>query len=387
MDLNFTEEQNILRDMVRSVCDKHCTPHTVREQENDPLGIPDGLWNQLRETGVLAMLLPEEYGGMGLNMVDCAVIYEELGRALAPGPYFVSTVMALSAINKSGSDAQKERYLPNLGKGNLIATPAWLEPGNGYGPQGVQVRAQTSGDGFELNGVKRHVFYAQAADNLLVLARTGDADEAIDLFLVNRDAPGVELKQQLSMASDTQYQVTFTNVAVSADDRIGAPHSGWQTWQDCMYEAVILLAAQAVGGADRALEITVKYSKERHQFDKPLGAFQSLAHYMADAATTIEGARVLVLEAAWNHSEGRSIKRLAPMAKLFACNTFRDTTAKCEQIHGGYGFTLEYDIQLFFRRAKQLQLNWWDTRTLEDLVAAAVLDSDEQTIPDPFTSD
>jgi alkylation response protein AidB-like acyl-CoA dehydrogenase len=386
MDLIFSEEQNILRDMVGSLCEKYSSVDTVRAMENDPSGVDQELWQQMKETGILSMRLPEEYGGMGLNMVDCAVVYEELGRGLAPGPHFVSGVMAVSAIEKAGSDEQKSELLPALGAGDLIMTPAWLEPDNSYGPQGVQMRAAPSAEGYRLNGVKRHVFFASAADKLLVLARTGDDVDAIDLFVVARDAQGVELEQQLSMASDTQYKVTFNNVVVSAADRLGAEHSGWAHWQQCMYEGIILLAAQATGGAEKALKITANYSKERHQFDKPLAAFQSLSHYMADAFTVIEGAKVLVLEAAWNHAEGRSIERLAPMAKLAACNAFRDTTAKCEQIHGGYGFTLEYDIQLYFRRAKQLQLNWWDTRYLEDLIAAAVLDQEgERTIPDPFT--
>ena len=388
MDLIFTEEQNILRDMVRNLCEKHSSVDTVRAMENDPLGLDEALWNQIKETGILSMRLPEEYGGMGLNMIDCAVVYEELGRGLAPGPYFASGVLAVSAIDKAGSDEQKQELLPALGSGEMIITPAWLEPDNGFGPQGVQMRAEPSGNGFVLNGSKRHVFYAKAADQLLVLARTGDELEAVDLFVVPCDAEGVELEQQLSMASDTQYKVTFNEVMVSTAQRLGAEHSGWATWQECMYEASILLAAQAAGAAGKALEVTAAYSKERHQFDKPLAAFQSLSHYMADAYTVIEGAKVLVLEAAWNHTEGRSIKRLAPMAKLAACNAFRDTTAKCEQIHGGYGFTLEYDIQLYFRRAKQWQLNWWDSRYLEELIAVEVLDQESgRTIPDPFTVD
>ena len=138
----------------------------------------------------------------------------------------------------------------------------------------------------------------------------------------------------------------------------------------------MLLAAQAMGGAERALDITVDYAKERKQFDKPLGAFQAISHYLADAATAVDGGKTLVYEAAWARSEGRSIRRLAPMAKLFACQTYRDVTAMCEQVWGGVGFTIEYDIQLFFRRAKQLQLSWWDTRYLEELVAAAVLDDE-----------
>ena len=141
-----------------------------------------------------------------------------------------------------------------------------------------------------------------------------------------------------------------------------------------MHDAIVLAAAQAVGGAARALEITVEYAKTRKQFDKPLGAFQSLAHYMADTSTRIDGGRTLVYEAAWNHAQGRSIAKLAPMAKLFACETYREGTRICEQIWGGVGFTIEYDIQLYFRRAKQLQLSWWDARTLEELVTTAVLD-------------
>ncbi len=387
MDLNFTEEQNILRNMVKNLCEDFSTMATVRAMEDDPLGVAPDLWEQMKQTGMLSMMLPEEYGGMGLNMVDCAIIYEELGKTLAPGPHFVSTVMSAAAIDRAGSEEQKNALLPALGSGDLIITPAWLEADNGFGPQGVQLRAEVSAAGYKLNGSKRHVFYAKAANKLLVLVRTGDATDAIDLLLVDSDAAGIELQQQLSMASDSQYKVTFNNVQVPTTNRIGAAGSGWQTWESCMYEGIILLAAQAVGGAERALEMTVRYSKEREQFDKPIGSFQALAHYMADCSTVVEGARILVHEAAWSHSRNESIKRLAPMAKMFACNAFRDTTAKCEQIHGGYGFTLEYDIQLYFRRAKQQQMNWWDSRYLEDLIAADVLDSDvERTIADPFAA-
>jgi alkylation response protein AidB-like acyl-CoA dehydrogenase len=141
-----------------------------------------------------------------------------------------------------------------------------------------------------------------------------------------------------------------------------------------MLVGISMVAAQAVGGADRALEITVRYANEREQFDRPIGAFQAISHYLADGATSVSGARTLVHEAAWARANGKSVARLAPMAKLFACQTYRDVTAMCEQVHGGYGFTIDFDIQLFFRRAKQLQLSWWDTRYLEELVAAAVLD-------------
>ena len=379
MDLEATEEQVLLRDMVRTMVSDHCTAAVVREMEHDPVGIPAGLWQQMKDTGLLGMLLPAEFGGIGLSLADCAGIYEELGRGLAPGPHFVSSVMSVGAIARGGSEQLKSALLPGIGDGSLVVTPAWLEPGNGFGLKGVQLRATEQDGAFRLNGTKRHVFYASAAHKLLVLACVGDT---VELFLVDRDATGVTLEQQHSMAYDTQYEVTFCDVVVTADCRL---EGGWPLWQELLLEGCILQGAFAVGGASRALEMTVQYAGEREQFGKPIGAFQSLAHYMADARVAIDGAQVLVWEAAWAHGEGRSIARLAPMTKLFCCNTFRDTTAKCIQIHGGYGFTMEYDIQLYFRRAKQQQMNWLDSRALEELIAAEVLDGPGETIADPFT--
>jgi alkylation response protein AidB-like acyl-CoA dehydrogenase len=145
-----------------------------------------------------------------------------------------------------------------------------------------------------------------------------------------------------------------------------------------MHDAVVLLAAQAVGAARRTLEFTVEYALTRHQFGKPLGAFQAIAHYLADAVTAIDGAETLVWEAAWARDAGRSTARLAPMAKLFACDTFREVTATAQQVFGGNGFTVEFDTQLYFRRAKQWQMAWWDARYLEELIAAQVLDAEPE---------
>ena len=141
-----------------------------------------------------------------------------------------------------------------------------------------------------------------------------------------------------------------------------------------MQDGIVLAAAQAAGGAKAAIEMTVEYAKTREQFGKALGAFQSISHYLADAATKIEGGSTLVYEAAWKRSVGQDTTLHAPMAKLFMCQAFRDVTATCQQVWGGVGFTIEYDIQLFFRRAKQLQISWYDDRRLGELIAAQELD-------------
>jgi alkylation response protein AidB-like acyl-CoA dehydrogenase len=293
---------------------------------------------------------------------------------LAPTPHFVSAVLCGGAIARAGSDQQKSQWLGAIASGDAILTPAWLEPENGFSPRGIELRATVDGDGYRLNGCKRHVAFAAAADRLVVVARIGEDEGSIDLFLVDPTAVGVSLRQQYTIASDTQYEVTLTDVAVGLDDRIGADGTGWATWQEVLEGGLVLLAAQAVGGARYALEITTQYAKDRHQFDKPLGAFQALAHDLADAVTALDGAEQLVHEAAWAGANGRPLASLAPMAKLFACSTYRDITAMAQQIFGGIGFTLDFDIQLYFRRAKQLQVMWANDRILEDAVAAELLD-------------
>jgi alkylation response protein AidB-like acyl-CoA dehydrogenase len=374
MNLDFSDEQDMLREMVRGVCADHAGIDVVREMEDDPIGYPDGFWRQLCDLDLVGLLLPTEYGGSGMSMLEGVVVYEEFGASLAPSPHFVSAVLCGGALARAGSDEQRADVLTAVARGERVLTPAWLEPESGFGPAGVQATATADGDELVIDGTKRHVAFAAAADQFVVLARSGPAADAIDLVLVDREADGITLTQQMSIASDTQYQVTFDGVRVPVANRIGPSGSGWSTWHQVMGDGIILLAASASGGATRALDITVQYAKDREQFGKPLGAFQAIAHYLADAVSRVDGDRTLVHEAAWARSEGRPADQLAAMAKLSACRTYRDVTAMAQQIWGGVGFTLEYDVQLYFRRAKALQLSWWNDRHLEEIIASAVLD-------------
>jgi alkylation response protein AidB-like acyl-CoA dehydrogenase len=374
MDLDFSEEQQILRDMVRGVCDEFAPIADVRAMEDDPVGYSPVFWKQLAELGILGIQIPESQGGSGQTALETAIAYEEFGRSLAPSPHFVSSILAAGALLRAGSDELAQAWLPRIAAGEAIVTPAWLEPSRGQGPDGVVVAAREDAGDFVISGVKRHVAYASAADALLTLVRTGPQPRDIDLLLVDRDSPGLSLVQEKSLASDTQYRVVFDEVRVPGSQLLGPARSGWKTWDAVMHEGIVLLAAQAIGSARRAHEMTVAYALQREQFDKPLAAFQALAHDLSDTITKIDGGETLVYEAAWASAQGRSIARLAPMAKLFACRTFKETTKVAMQIHGGLGFTVEFDIQLYFRRAKQLEMSWWDARTLEKLIAADVLD-------------
>ena len=377
LDLDFTEEQDMLRDMVRGLCSELSPLERVREMEDDPDGIARDLWQRLGELGLCGLMVPEDAGGSGMSLVDGVVLYEELGRSLAPVPHFASCVLAAGAVAETATPSQQDELLGDIASGDTIASVAWLEPGGGFKPRGVKLTARLHDGGYLLDGSKIHVPFASAADRLVVLARTGDRDTDIDLFVVPTDTPGLILEQRMSISSDTQYLAVFDGVKVAAESRLGdadaPPGSGWSAWDRAMHAGAILAAAQAVGGAAYALEITVEYAKTRRQFNKALAEFQAISHYLADARTALDGARMLVCEAAWAHSTGRPVKRLAPMAKLFACRTYRDITAMAQQVFGGIGFTVEYDIQLYFRRAKQLQLSWWDQATCEDRIATAVL--------------
>ena len=377
MDLAFTDEQDMLREAVRGLCAD--AADSVRAMENDPKGFDDDFWQGLAAMGLTGLMTPEALGGSGMGLLDAVVVYEELGRSLVPSPHLTSAVVVAGVLTTAGSDTQQAEWLPAMSAGDAVLSVAWLEPDNSSGPSGVQLTAQanpTGGDdrGFVLTGVKRHVPFASSADRLVVLARTGDGSEVIDLFLVDPTAEGVTLTLQPTVAGDSQYRVDLDGVRVTADDRIGEAGTGWATWSTVMTDAMILVAAQAVGAAEATHALTTEYAKERHQFDKPIGSFQAISHYLADGITAIDGARVLVHRAAWTRDEGRDVASLAPMAKLFATQTCRDVTGVAIQVHGGMGFTVECDAQLYFRRAKSWQLNWFDTDHLEDLIAAAVLD-------------
>ena len=223
-----------------------------------------------------------------------------------------------------------------------------------------------------LDGTKRHVPFAPAADGFVVLARS---DAGVDLFLVDPTSDGVTLDQQLTIASDTQYEVTFDGVRVSAGSRIGAAGTGWDDLG--RHDARRHRPARRAGGRRRAL----RARDHRAVREGPRSSSTSRSAPSRRSRTTwptrrprSTAATILVYEAAWARANGRPIDRLAPMAKLFACQTFRDVTAMGQQVFGGVGFTLEYDIQLYFRRAKQLQISWWDDRYLEELIAAQTLD-------------
>ena len=214
MDLALTEEQQMIVDMTHGILEEHCTIDVVRQMEDDPKGYPEGLWKQFAESGLTGMLIPEANGGSGQSLTEAALVYEKFGEFLAPVPHFVSSVLSARLLLTVGNDAQQAEWLPKIASGDAVLTPAWLEPNRGYGEVGVQMEAKAEGDDFLLSGVKRHVYFASAAERLIVLAR---GPQGIDLFLVDPSADGVTLTQQLSQSGDAQYRVDMQDVRVGAE--------------------------------------------------------------------------------------------------------------------------------------------------------------------------
>lgn len=373
LDLKLNDEQRMLQDMLGRVCTSLCDSAAVRRVEGTESGYLPELWQQLIELGLTGLIIDEHHGGSQSGLVDLAVAYEALGRVLAPTPHWVSCVLSARLIDKSGHAAFAGEWLPAIASGSKIFTVAWLERQASPERAGIQLQASSSPTGFTLQGEKTLVPYAAVADYLLVLARLGSADDDIGLFAVPGDTQGLEISYQSNHAGEALFQVSFEGVEVAAGQCLARGEAAWAAWQEAMDGALVALSAQAVGGTSAMLEMSSAYAKERQAFDRPIGSFQSIAHYLADVATELESARVLTWQAAWAHDEGRPYATLSAMAKLHACAVFRRSTAVGVQIHGGMGFSLEADPQLYFRRAKQLQLLHWDPAYLEQRISDALL--------------
>lgn len=365
MDLRFTEEQEMLRQTVRGMCARSSTPEHVRAVEDHPTGYRPELWDQIVRIGLTGLTIPEQLGGAGQGPLENVVVYEEFGRALAISPHLVSCVLAAGVLAGGGNEEAAKAWLPRVAAGDAVLGIAWLESGRGCGPEGVQTRCSAG----RISGEKVLVPFGTAVDRLVVLARTGASPGDVGAFLVDPTAGGVTLEQTRAMARETVHRVRFDGAAA---ERVG----DWPAWEDVATDGMIALAAFCIGGAERALAMAVEYATQRVQFDRPIGSFQGVAHPLADMATEIEGSKVVTYEAAWARATGKAAAPvLAAMAKLQAADAFKRTTKVGQQVLGGIGFTLEIDMQLYFRRAKQIEIAWWDPAFLEKRIAAAELDA------------
>ncbi len=351
MDFGLSEEQELMRSSAREFLSQECPAAFVRDLYDDTDGFSPELHRKMAEMGWTGLLVPEAHGGLGLGMLDMAVVLEEIGRVVVPGPFLFSAVLTTLALIQGGTAAQKKAWLPRFASGEAIGTLAFLEEGDRLDAEGVSLKAEKTSNGYTLSGTKMFVPFAAVADVLLVVART---EEGVSLLLVERGTPGLTIKP-LDITDQTRrvYELEFKNVAVPKTALVGEEGQGWKIMSQLLDAACIALAADSLGGAQKSLEMAVDYTKIRTQFNRPIASFQAMKHMAAEMTSEIEPARSLVWYAAYAFDAlPDEIPRAAALAKICLSDVYSRTTNRAVQMHGGIGFTWEHDMHFWFKRAK-----------------------------------
>jgi alkylation response protein AidB-like acyl-CoA dehydrogenase len=376
MDVLLNADELMLRNSARAFLEAECPPALARKMESDPRGYPPELWRKAAEMGWPGMALPEEYGGLDLPLVQLGLVLEEAGRVIAPLPLH-STVVAALTIAKDGTDAQREAVLPGVARGDTVLTWAFTEQDPRLLPETVKTRATASGGDFVIDGVKLFADNFVAADQCLVACRTAPAtpgSAGLSLFLVDAKRPGISSTPLVTLAKDRQSEVAFRNVRVPRANLVGELHQGWPVIERMLDRATALLCAQMLGAARKDAEMAIEYSKYREAFGQPIGAFQSLQHICADMIIWIDGGCLLTYEALWKMDQGLPASVEVSQAKAFCNDKCAVVARHAQAIHGGIGFMMELDLQLWFRRISAWTMRLGTTFEHRARIARALLD-------------
>jgi alkylation response protein AidB-like acyl-CoA dehydrogenase len=373
MDFGFSEEQEMLRSSARDFLAKEAPMTYVRKMMDDEVGFTAELWKKMADLGWMGLILPEQYGGSGLDFVDLIVVLEEMGRVVLPGPFFSTVVLGGMALLDGGSAALKDALLPKLASGELRVTLAQLEPSGRWDADGIQLAAKGDGGGFVLSGTKLFVPDAHTADHMVVAGRApgSTGTDGISLFLVDAKAPGITTTQLKTMDQTRKLgEVVLKDVRVPADRVLGPVGQGWALLDRVIDRGKVGLCAEMCGGAQRVLEMSVDYAKVREQFGKPIGSFQAIQHKCANMLVEVESSKSVTYYAAWAVANGVAEAPLAAaMAKAYCSDAYRHVSGEGIQIHGGIGFTWEHDMHIYFKRAKSSEVTFGDATWNRELVA------------------
>jgi alkylation response protein AidB-like acyl-CoA dehydrogenase len=372
MDFGLSDEQELLQQTARDFLTRECAPSFVREVVRSADGFSRSLHQKMAEMGWTGLVIPEKFGGLGLHLLDLAVLAEEMGRAVVPGPFFSSSVLAALALIHSGSSAQKKAWLPRLAAGETIGTVAFFEEEERIDAGGIRARCRATRTGYRLDGTKMFVTDAHVADCIVAAFRSrGDGESGVTLFLVPRDTPGLTVTALESVDQTRRpHEVVFEDVEVPKTARLADDTKGWGVVRRVIDAACVVLAADSLGGAQRALELAVEYAKTREQFGRPIGSFQAVKHMAAEMVSEIEPARSLVWYAAYAYDrEPRRAAYAAAMTKARLGDIYSRAANRAVQIHGGIGFTWEHDMHLWFKRAMWNRTAFGDPASHRERVA------------------
>ena len=359
MEFGLSESQRMLQDNARKFFAGECPMSEVRRLMETETAFEDSLWTKMTEQGYTGIIFPERYSGVGLGKVELILLMEEAGRALLPGPFFSTVVLAGSVLDAAGTPEQKERYLTPICEGRARSTVAILETAASWNLGDAKLTASSG----KLHGEKLFVPDAAVADSIIVAARDG-------IFIVDANAPGIRIDPMLGMDLTRKlYAVRFENTPA---EKLGSPAS----LANALEIATAALAAELVGGMQRTLDITVEYAKMRKQFGKPIGMFQAVQHQCADMYLETESSRSATYYAAWALEENAPDAALAvSVAKVYASDAARTVGNRGIQVHGGMGFTWENDVHLYYRRAKASETALGDATFHRERIARLTIDA------------
>jgi len=375
MDFNLTDDQRMVRDMVRDFAENELKPQAA---ELDKTGrFPLETFRKMAELGLMGMNVPAEYGGSPVGPVAMSLALTEIARGCAATCVTVSvTNMVGEAINTFGTEAQKKTFIPKVVSGDYpIGAFALTEPGSGSDAAAMKTRAVLEGDQWVLNGSKVFISHGAYSSVLIVWARTGDAGKDISTFIVEKDTPGLiigKAEDKMGLRGSNTVALTFENCRIPKDNLLGEQDRGFRIAMMALDGGRISIGSQALGIGLAALEACVEYVKIREQFGAPIAKLQAIQWKLADMATTLEAGRLLTLQAAWMKENKRKFSKQASMAKLFGAEKLQDIVREAVQIHGGYGYTKEYVVERLFRDARVTTI-YEGTSEIQRLVIARAL--------------
>lgn len=378
MDFQLTEEQQMMQRMVRDFAEKEIRPIA---QEMDASGqFP---WEVIRKMGGLGLLglpVPEEYGGCGADTITYAIAVEEISRVSGSVGITLSahTSLGLDLIYRFGTEEQKHKYLPSLAAGKGLAAFGLTEPEAGSDAAAVKTTAVLDGEQWVINGQKTFITSGSIADVVIVAAVTDKSagSRGISNFIVEKDTPGFRPgrdEEKMGLKGSVTSQLFFEDCRVPKENLLGQPGEGIKQFLITLDGGRISIGAMAVGLAQGALEAAVKYSKERVQFGQPIARFQAIQWMIADMATEIEAARWMVYRAAWLKDQGVRFTKEAAMAKLYASEAAERACFKAIQIHGGYGYVREYDVERIYRDNRLMTIGEGTSEIQRLVIARQVL--------------
>ncbi len=374
--MELTDEQAAVRDVVREFAREEIRPTALEADRNQEF--PEDVWDGLAELDLTSLTVPEAYGGYNADPVTAAVVNEEVAYgALAVATALSVHSLATSCIAEFGSEELKERWLPDMAEGRPVGAFALSEPHAGSNPAEMSTEARKEGDEYVINGEKQWITNGKRAGVYVLFAKTDRNDpETVTQFLVPGDVDGLsvgEKEDKLGLRASDTTSLTFDDVRIQAENRLTEEGRGLSAAFHILTGGRIAIAAQSVGLAQCAMDEALEYSQEREQFDQPIGDFQSIRHKLAEMATRIKASRLLTREAARERASG-SAGLTASMAKYFASETAMHVTNEAVQIHGGYGYVTEGEVERLYRDAKITEIYEGTTEIQKKVIARHLLD-------------